>query len=283
MQFVKVEGSGNDFVLVDVFEQRVADPAALARAVSDRHRGIGADGLLLVGPPQGPADARMRIFNADGSEGRMCGNGLRCVIRYLAESGRAARGGGPGAVVVETASGPRQGRMLGAGRVEIEMGIPDFRPGALPVDAAGDGALPPEVPLPDGLAADPDRGFCVSVGNPHLVIAVRAPDEVDLPRHGAELSSSPRFAEGTNVHFVRVAGADRIEARPWERGAGATRACGTGAVAIAAVARRLRWLTAARVTVAMPGGELHVRWDGRGPAWLEGPARLPFRGEWDGS
>jgi diaminopimelate epimerase len=279
VHFIKVEGAGNDYVLADVFQQRVADPAAVSRTISDRHRGVGSDGLLLVGPPQGPADARLRMFNADGSEGRMCGNGLRCVIRYLLESGRAA---GP-VVSVETASGVRQGRMLGAGRVEIELGVPDFRPAALPVLAEGDGALPPEIEVPRALGADPDRGFCVSVGNPHVVVAVPDPADVDLALQGAALSTSPLFPEGANVHFVRVLGSDRIEARTWERGSGATRACGSGAVAIAVVARRLQWLGGARIAIAMPGGELHVRWDGRGPTWLEGPARLPFRGEWDGS
>ena len=279
MRFVKVEGAGNDYVLIDVFEQTVPDPVALSRAVSDRHRGIGSDGILLVGPSQAGAAARMRIFNADGSEGRMCGNGLRCVVRWLVETGRA---GAQDLVRIETAAGPRAGRMLGAGRVETDMGVPDFRPVAIPVRGEGDGVAPVEVPLPAGLLADPDAGFCVSIGNPHVVVAVPEPARVALELHGRALECSPLFPEGTNAHFVRVTGADRIEARTWERGSGATRACGTGAVAVAAVARRLGWTAAPRLTVAMPGGDLHVRWDGTGPAWLEGPARLPFHGEWNG-
>jgi diaminopimelate epimerase len=280
VRFVKVEGAGNDYVLVDVFEQQVRDPAALARAVSDRHRGIGSDGVLLVGPPNAGGVARMRIYNADGSEGRMCGNGLRCVVRYLVESGRASA---QELVRVETASGLRGGRMLGAGRAETEMGVPDFRPASVPVRGTGDGVAPVEVALPPGLVADPDKGFCVSVGNPHVVVAVRDPAAVALAEHGRALERSPLFPEGANAHFVRLVGADRIEARTWERGSGETRACGTGAVGVAAVARRLGWLAAPRITVAMPGGDLHVRWDGSGPAWLEGPARLPVSGEWNAS
>jgi diaminopimelate epimerase len=279
VRFVKVEGAGNDYVLLDVFDQKVREPEALARTMSDRHRGIGSDGILLIGPPRGDAVARMRMYNADGSEGRMCGNGLRCVVRYLVESGRAA---GRELVQVETASGLRAGRMLGGGRVEIEMGVPDFRPDAVPVKAAGNGGAPPQVPLPAGLRADPGHGFCVSIGNPHVVVRVADPGQVALAEHGRALERLPLFPEGVNAHFVRLLGPDRVEARTWERGSGETRACGTGAVAVAAVAQRLRWVDGVRTTVAMPGGDLHVRWDGSGPAWLEGPAQLPFRGEWSG-
>ena len=283
MRFQKTEGAGNDYVLVDVFDQHVDDPATLSRRISDRHEGIGSDGLLLIGPPAGAgAAAAMRMFNADGSEGLMCGNGLRCVVRWLVESGHAQ---GP-EVVVETAAGQRLGRLLGRDRVELMMGVPDFRPAALPVELPGDGRQPPELPLGAAaaeLGADPDAGLCVSIGNPHVVVRVREPAQVDLARHGGALERSPLFPAGTNAHFVALRGERRIEARPWERGSGATRACGTGAVGIAAVAMRVGWVPVGRVTIAMPGGELAVRWDGEGSAWLEGPARLPFRGEWRGT
>jgi diaminopimelate epimerase len=279
VRFVKIEGAGNDYVLVDVFEQRVPDPPTLARAVSDRHAGIGSDGLILVGPARGDGDAAMRMFNADGSEGRMCGNGLRCVVRYLAEAGHAR---GPD-LRVETASGVRVGRLLAPGLVEVEMGVPDFLPCEVPVDLPGDGHAPPELPLPEELHADPDVGLCVSIGNPHVVVRVPDPDAVDLARHGPPLEHAPSFPEGANAHFIRLLSAERIAARTWERGSGATRACGTGAVAIAAIAVRMGWSPAGRLRVDMPGGALHVRWDGEGAAWLEGPARLPFRGEWSGS
>lgn len=288
MKFQKTEGAGNDYVLVDAFEQAIEDPSALSRAISDRHTGIGSDGLLLIGPPRGAgAQASMRMFNADGSEGRMCGNGLRCVVRWLVESGHAR---GPD-VSVETAAGLRQGRVLDGRRVELMMGVPDFSPSSLPVRLPGDGRQPPELPLRESLGvaataelrADPDVGLCVSVGNPHVVLRVADPAAIDLARHGGALERSPLFPEGTNVHFVAFSGERRIVARPWERGSGATRACGTGAVAIGVVAMRVGWLPAGRVAIEMPGGELSVRWDGEGPAWLEGPAHLPFTGEWRGT
>ena len=274
VRFVKVEGAGNDYVLVDAFEQEVHDPAALSRRVADRHHGIGSDGLLVVGPAAGEAAALMRIFNADGSEGRMCGNGLRCVVRYLIEAGRAA---GP-EVVVDTASGPLAGRLLPGERAEIVMGVPDFRPESLPVDLPGGGREPACHPLPDGLEGD--GAWAVSTGNPHLVVGVPDADALDLAAVGRALETSPRLAEGANVHLVTVEAADRLRVRPWERGSGATRACGTGAVASAAVAWARGWVTADELVVAMPGGELGVRREPSGTTWLSGPARLVFRGEW---
>jgi diaminopimelate epimerase len=271
LRFVKIEGAGNDYVLVDTFAQRVDDPAALARAVSDRHRGIGSDGLILVGPPAAPgAHARMRMFNADGSEGLMCGNGLRCVVRWLALEGRAPADG----AAVETAAGPRRGRVLQDGTVEVELGAPRFTRAALGLQGPGDC----ELPAPPGLGADPGTAYGVDVGNPHLVVRVGAPAAADLRAAGAALQ--PALPGGANVHLLAVREPDALEVRPWERGSGATQACGTGAVACAAVARRLGWVSAGRVRVHMPGGVLAVRWDGSGPAWLAGPANLPFHGEW---
>lgn len=274
MRFVKVEGAGNDYVLVETFDQRVDAPAALARAVSSRHAGIGSDGLLLVGPPDEPgADARLRIFNADGSEGRMCGNGLRCAVLWMLQERRAA---GP-EVRVQTASGLRRGRLLEDGTVETEMGVPDFRRSALGLPGAGAA----ELPAPAGAGADPPLAFGVSVGNPHLVLRVAAPEALELQAVAGALQ--PAVPGGVNVHVLAVRGADLLLARPFERGSGATQACGTGAVACAAVARRQGWTEADVVRVAMPGGELRVRWDDTHPAWLAGPSRLPFRGEWNGS
>jgi diaminopimelate epimerase len=278
VRFVKTEGAGNDYVLVETFSQRVDDAPALSRRISDRNTGIGSDGLLLVGPPDAPpagtaaAHARMRIFNADGSEGRMCGNGLRCVVRWLIESGRAPAQGAR----VQTAAGLRHGAPLPDGRYEIELGEPDFARAALGLPGAGDAQLP----LPAGVRGDPPAAFGVSVGNPHLVLRVAAPEAEDLRAVGTALSAL--VPDGANVHLLAVRGRDTLVVRPWERGSGATQACGTGAVASAVVARRQGWIDADVVTVAMPGGELRVRWSGAGPAFLAGPAQLPFRGEWDG-
>ncbi len=283
-RFTKVEGAGNDYVLVDVFDVDAGgepqDPSALARAVSDRHRGVGSDGLILVGPPMGDdgAVASMRIFNADGSEGRMCGNGLRCVMLYLKRAGRALGD----ELTVETAAGLRRGRLLAEG-VELDMGQPDFAPAALPLDV--EAALAPDgeaasVSVPPALGADPDRAWCVSVGNPHAVVRVPRPEAVDLARHGPEIAEADCFPEGANVHFIAPAGDDHWVACTWERGSGATRACGTGAVAVAAVVRERGWSHGDRITVSMPGGDLSVRFDEAGTASLMGPARLVFDGTW---
>ncbi len=297
MRFTKVEGAGNDYVLVDVFDQLIEDPAALSRRVSDRHRGIGSDGLLLVGHSTaevaghalGAASqsvavpvARMRIFNADGSEGQMCGNGLRCVVRYLLESGRVPAG----EVLLETASGILRSRVDPEGSVEVDMGCPSFLPDSLPCDLPdeGGGALPAVHPLPPGLEGQAEGAYAVSTGNPHLVLRVKDLVAFDLARHGKSLQASPRLGQGANVHAVQMGPSDTplptLIARPWERGSGATQACGTGAVAIAAVARALGWVPGAELTIRMPGGELGVRWDENAHAWLSGPAELVFQGEW---
>lgn len=271
MRFVKIEGAGNDYVLVETFGQRVEDPAALARAVSDRHRGIGSDGLITVGPPGAPgAHARMRIFNADGSEGLMCGNGLRGVVRWLVRSGHVPSG----EVCVETASGLRRGREAPDGEVEVELAEPRFDRAALGLPGPGDC----ELPAPAALRGDPPRAFGVSVGNPHLVLRVGDVAGADLAAAGEALG--PAVPGGANVHLVAPRGPRDLDVRPWERGSGATQACGTGAVASAAVALRLGWCRGPQLRVRMPGGVLGVRWEGRGPAWLSGPVQLPFRGEW---
>lgn len=268
LRFVKVEGAGNDYVLVDVFDQRVDDPADLARRLSDRHRGVGSDGVLLVGPPSpgSGAVASMAIHNADGSRGLMCGNGLRCVVRYLVET-RGATATRDRPLGVETASGVLRGAVVDAERVTIEMGEPRL-------DAALD--APAE-------GADPPRAVFVSTGNPHVVARVADPGAVDLAAWAGRLGA-PRegLPQGANVHVV--AWRDHaLVVRPYELGSGATQACGTGAVASVAAARTHGWLDAAApdadVVVRMPGGELGVRWSGRGVAWLTGPARLVFDGE----
>ena len=290
MRFLKVEGAGNDYVLVDAFRERCANPSQLSIALSDRHTGVGSDGLLLVGPApaHSPAAAEMRMFNADGSEGRMCGNGLRCVVRWLVREGRGRRG----EVAVQTAAGLRRGRLLsdaGDGRVEVSMGQPSFHPEDIPARLPGDGQRPAVLELPPELGLAGSEGYAVSVGNPHVVVRVSDPAALDLARCGQALERHPAFPDGVNAHFVALheapAQADGhsaawFEVRPWERGSGATRACGTGAVAVSAVARALSWSVAQSYLVEMPGGRLGVRFDSAGEAWLIGPARLVFQGEW---
>ena len=279
LAFVKVEGAGNDYVLVDATTQDVPHPGALSVAVSDRHRGVGSDGLLLLEDGGEDFAASMRIFNADGSEGRMCGNGLRCVVRYLVEQGRAPAESVP----VWTAAGPRSGRLLTKNEVEIGMGVPSFDPAEVPVDArpGPDGLV--ALPVSEAWRADPEVAFAVSVGNPHLVVRQRDPaavDAFDLAEHGARLGDDPRLTEGANVHAVAEVGSDHLHVRPFERGSGLTRACGTGAVAVAVVAACLGWVEGDTFRVDMPGGSLGVRWSGSGEAFLRGPAQLAFQGVW---
>jgi diaminopimelate epimerase len=283
VRFFKVEGAGNDYVLIDEFDQEIGDPAELSRRVSNRHCGIGSDGLLVVGPGAGETAARMRIFNADGSEGMMCGNGLRCVVRYLVETGRVSGAEGT-EVDVQTASGVRRARLDASGSVEVDMGAPSFLPDSLPCDLPGDGTRPAKHPLPVDLEEGVEGAYAVSVGNPHLVLRVDDVEAFDLARHATALQASPRLGQGANVHGVQVVGESSLIVRPWERGSGATQACGTGAVAVAAVACALGWIKSepvrTEVNIDMPGGSLGVRLEAHGAAWLSGPARLVFVGEW---
>jgi diaminopimelate epimerase len=245
---VKTNGTGNEFVLVD---QRVApldDAAAFARRVCDRDRGLGADGVLLVETSE-RCDARMRIVNADGSEAEMCGNGMRCVARYLDEHD------GLSLATVETLAGPIETRILARApyRVAVEMGEP--RIGA--------------AHLVGRFSATP-----VDMGNPHVVIRVRDLDAIDLPVVGPQIERDARYPHGTNVHFVS---GDRAHwrVRHWERGAGATRACGTGAVAVAAVLIASGDATSP-VVLHVPGGVLEVLWKPGERATLVGDAVREF-------
>lgn len=245
---VKTNGAGNDFVLVDERVAPVGDRVAFALDVCDRKRGIGADGVLFV-EPSDRFDARMRIFNADGSEAEMCGNGMRCVARYLDERD------GSGDVTVETLAGPISARIVSRApyRVAVEMGEP--RIGA-PTLVAGFRATP------------------VDLGNPHVVIRVDDVAAVDLAVAGTLIERDPRYPHGTNVHFVSGGGAE-WRVRHWERGAGATQACGTGAVAVAAVLIAAGD-AASPVTVHVPGGTLEVIWKPGDRATLVGDAVREF-------
>jgi diaminopimelate epimerase len=245
---VKTNGTGNEFVLVDERIARVDDPVAFARAVCDRERGVGADGVLFV-QPSDRFDARLRIVNADGSDAEMCGNGMRCVGRYLDEhDGRAA-------AIVETAAGPIGTRVLSRApyRIAVEMGEPKI---GAPHDVAGYRATP------------------VDVGNPHVVIRVDDVGAIDLAADGPRIERDPRYPNRTNVHFV-VRDGDRWRVLHWERGAGATQACGTGAVAVAAVLIASGDATSP-VSLRVPGGVLDVTWEPGARATLAGDAVMEF-------
>lgn len=278
--FTKVQGTGNDFILIDGRMQR-AEWRALAPRLCDRHFGIGADGLLIVEASQRAA-VRMQIINADGSEAEMCGNGLRCFAKWAVEHGGLALANG--GVEIETGAGVLQATfpswMPGAGpiqRVRLSMGRPQLAPAEIPVVAEGPGPIK-ELPL------SVDNGVlsvtCVSMGNPHAVHFTRTPvAEVDLTRIGPLVEGNARFPQHTNFEIVNVESRTHLRARVWERGVGMTLACGTGAAATL-VAARLHGLVEERATVSLPGGDLELSWDGEGPVFLEGPAAYAFEGIW---
>ena len=277
MRFLKMQGTGNDFVVLDGLRERlpVADWAALARRICDRHFGVGSDGVLVVEPSE-RADFRMRMFNPDGSEAEMCGNGIRCFAKYVHDAGLAERR----EMAVETGAGVLDlvvhARNGTADAVTVSMGVPEFRPDLVPV--AVDGEVARDVPL-DGVGADV-RVTCVSMGNPHAVAFVERPvAEFPLEQVGPRVERHRLFPRRVNFEVVQPRGRGELDVRVWERGAGITLACGTGACAVAAVAR-LQRLIGDRVRITLPGGPLDVEWDGKSDILMTGPAALVFEGDW---
>jgi len=277
MRFVKMQGTGNDFLLVEA-QGEERDWGALARAMCDRHYGAGADGLMLVLPSQ-RADVRMRLFNADGSEAEVSGNGVRCLVKYVVERGLARLRAGR--VRVEAASGVLEAEAFGdEGRVErvrLSMGAPRFAPDEVPVLTEME---PPIVDMPLEVEGQTLAVTCLSMGNPHAVLFVDGPvEEYPLEDLGRKVEHHPAFPARVNFGVARVLGRDRMEVRVWERGVGETLACGTGSSA-AMVAARLKGLVGDRVDITQPGGSLTVEWDGRGEVYLSGAAEFVFEGEW---
>lgn len=271
LHFVKMHGCGNDYVYVDGFRETVADPAGLAVRVSDRHFGVGGDGLILVLPSE-KGDVRMRMWNADGSEAEMCGNGVRCVAKLAREAGYARSDD----VRVEVGREGTTTRVLpirvfrAGGGAEVTAARVDMGPPAFAADAE-EGVV---------AAGRPFRGTRVSMGNPHFVIFLGTPAEDALVLgFGPAIERDPLFPERTNVEWAHVAGRGEIRLRVWERGSGETLACGTGACAtLAAAARAGR--TGRRATVKLPGGDLDIEWSERdGHIYMTGPCVEVFRGE----
>ena len=283
MEFTKMHGAGNDYVYIDARTLPDRDWPSLSRAISDRHFGVGGDGLILVMNSE-VADLQMRMFNADGSEGEMCGNGIRCFAKYAIERGIVS----PSAqqVTVDTLAGVRtvvphyDGAAVDAARVS--MGAPRLAPSEIPVE------LDPAISNREGpitnYAVHPGdfRLFMtfVSMGNPHAVTFIDQPVE-EFPLHniGPLVERHPIFPRRVNFEIVNVRDAGNLDARVWERGSGETMACGTGACAIG-VASRLLGHTGDRVAVKLPGGTLNIEWDGAGEVYLEGPAAEVFSGVW---
>jgi len=283
LPFVKLHGCANDYVLVDGGTATGADApdwSALARAASDRHRGVGSDGLLVALPPAAPAaaDARMAMWNPDGSEGEMCGNGLRCLGKFLYDRGRVGR-----EFRVETRGGvvPMRVEALDergrAAELSAAIGIPDFTRARVPMA----GPATPALDEPFELGGRTLRVSALRLGNPHCVIFVDDVERCPVQELGPALERDARFPQRVNVEFVQVLGPDELAQRTWERGAGETLACGSGATAAAAVARKLRRF-GPDVRVRLRGGLLAVHWPGDGePARLRGPAVEAFAGVLD--
>jgi len=276
MKFTKMHGAGNDYVYVDCFHNPYpADPAALARLVSDRHFGIGGDGLILICPTE-KADARMRMFNADGSESEMCGNGLRCVAKYVYDHAIATKS----PLKIETGRGILSVEVEAvAGRVRkatIAMGQPILTASEIPTTLPGNPPIEADLVV-DGVTY---QVTCVSVGNPHCVIFVdRITDELVLGV-GPKIENHPAFPKRVNVEFVKVNSRTDANMRVWERGSGETLACGTGACAVA-VAGILTGRFDRTVTVHLLGGDLELHWDEvGGEVFLTGPTVEVFSGDW---
>ncbi|MFQ5490902.1 MAG: diaminopimelate epimerase [Phycisphaerae bacterium] len=274
MTFTKMHGLGNDYVVVECFTQRVEPSAEMVRALEDRHTGIGSDGLILIRPSES-ADVRMEMYNADGSRGRMCGNGIRCVGKFAYERGLAK----VNPMRVETDAGVRELRLVvedgWVSRVRVDMGVPSLRPGDLPCRLEGDRI----VEHPMTIAGQPFAVTCVSMGNPHAVIFVDDLEAVDLCRAGPAGERSPEYPERVNVQFVQVVSRTHLRVRTWERGSGPTQACGTGACAVC-VAGAVTGRSEREVTVTVPGGDLAVRWADDDHVYMIGPAGEVFSGEW---
>lgn len=276
MRFTKMHGAGNDYVYVDCFaEQLPGDIPSLARQISDRHKGVGGDGLILICPSD-IADVRMRMFNADGSEAEMCGNGIRCVAKYVYDHGicpqhrlQVETGAGVLSLDLETEGGVVE-------RVRVNMGEPILDAARIPTTLA-------ETPVV-GAALDIEgtslAATCISMGNPHCVIFVdRITDEMVL-RWGPQIEVDPRFPSRVNVEFVQVLSSGEVRQRTWERGSGETLACGTGASAVC-VAGVLTGKTERKILNHLRGGDLELEWnEADNHVYMTGPASEVFSGDW---
>jgi len=270
LKFTKMQATGNDFVVIEAKRNR--DWSALARAVCERRFGMGADGIILVMPSK-KADIRMRMFNPDGTEAEACGNGTRCLIRYAIDRGLVDST----EIAIETLSGTRKARPVGK-LIQVDMGEPIFKAAQIPVKGTGDRVINHPLII-NGRRLSLT---CLSMGNPHAVAFLDEPVE-DFPLEiiGPKVENHQFFPKRINFEIAKVISRNRISARVWERGAGETLSCGSGACAIA-VAARLHNLCGKTVDIVLPGGTLTIDWDGKGEVKLTGPAEEVFKGEWPG-
>ncbi len=275
MKFTKMHGAGNDYVYVNCFEEQVADPAEVAIAVSNRNFGIGSDGLILI-MPSDKADLRMRMFNSDGSESEMCGNGIRCVAKYAYDHGIVSTT----EITAETGAGiltlqlfpNRENRIE---RVRVNMGPPRLSREEIPMNGS-----PAAQVVAEELTVL-DRTFritCVSMGNPHCIIYVDDVADFPVATYGPLIENHQLFPRRTNVEFIQIISRTEVKQRTWERGAGETLACGTGASAVC-VAGVLNNVTDRKILNHLAGGDLELEWVADGPVFMTGPATEVFSGE----
>jgi diaminopimelate epimerase len=271
LNFTKMHGLGNDFVLLNGFRQALKLTPENVRRIADRHFGVGCDQVLVVEPPHGQADVHYRIYNADGSEVEHCGNGVRCVARYLRDEGLVGRD----EITVETMKGGISRVYIENGQlVRVNMGAPRFEPADIPISSRQRAS---------NYQVDVGGGYvsvgAVSMGNPHAVMRVDNVDTAPVSTLGPMIERHVMFPEGVNVGFMQVVNAEKIRLRVFERGTGETLACGTGACA-AVVIGRLYGLLKQAVDVELPGGHLSISWADAGePVWMTGPAERVFEGQ----
>lgn len=273
MKFTKMQGLGNDYVYVNCFEEKIENPPAVARYVSDRHFGIGSDGLIMINPSE-VADFEMEMYNADGSRGEMCGNGIRCVAKYVYDYGLTDKT----QISVETLGGIKyldltveDGKVV---FVKVDMGKPELKSDLIPIISENEKVIDEPIEV-DGQVYHMTG---VSMGNPHTVIYVDDVKNLDLEKIGPKFENHERFPKRINTEFVHCIDRNTVEMRVWERGSGETLACGTGACAVA-VASILNNLTDTRVTVKLLGGDLQIEWDQKkNHVFMTGPAKVVFDG-----
>lgn len=276
MKFTKMHGIGNDYVYVNCFSEKVEDPSEVAKIVSDRHFGIGSDGLILIKPSE-KADFEMEMYNADGSQGAMCGNGIRCVAKYVYDYGLTDKT----SITVDTKSGVKyldltveQGKVK---EVRVNMGAPVLDAEKIPMIFPKS----PVVSQPLNVGQEIYEVTAVSMGNPHAVVYMDDVKHLDIEKIGPGFEKHKAFPEGVNTEFVRIIDRKTVEMRVWERGSGETLACGTGACAVA-VASVLNGYTEEHVLVHLLGGDLKIFWDReKNLVYMTGPAAVVFDGEID--
>ena len=276
MKFTKMQGMGNDYVYVNCLQETIENPSELAKKISDRHYGVGSDGLIMINPSD-KADFEMEMYNADGSRGEMCGNGIRCVAKYVYDYGLTDKT----SISVETLAGIKyldltveDGKVV---LVKVDMGKPMLRPEEVPVVSEKEEVIDEPITV-DGQEY---RMTCVSMGNPHAVVFIdQDVKEFPLETVGVKFENHERFPKRVNTEFVNVLDRHTAQMRVWERGSGETLACGTGACAVA-VACALNGLTEDEVTVKLLGGDLQIKWDReKNTVYMTGPAEVVFDGEW---